>query len=170
MRNLLHQLTYLLKSFWPEKSMRSGGSGEHRDRDGQRIRNPFHTQHLLWLDRQRFTDIAIFSGCRLLRSGALKLAEPKFVIEVAAALLTSMLAAAAAFCAGCPGRPLWERFAPLPALALWLGTLGTGCWQSWLQRGPEGLVERQDSSHTSSHLCADALPEDGTRLETPRAP
>jgi|GEM_PF-5402895 len=36
---------------------------------------------------------------------------------------------AAAFCSGCPGRPLWERFAPLPFLAVWLGSLGVGCWQ-----------------------------------------
>jgi len=89
---------------------------------------------------------------------ALKLAEPKFVIEVAAALLTSMLAAAAAFCAGCPGRPLWERFAPLPALALWLGTLGTGCWQSWLQRGPEGLALAPDLICFPSILLVSIVP------------
>lgn len=65
--------------------------------------------------------------------------ETRFVIEVAGALLTSMMAAAAAFCAGCPGRPLWERFAPLPFLALWLGSLGQGCWQDWMQFGEAGL-------------------------------
>lgn len=69
-----------------------------------------------------------------------KLQELKFLIELGAALMTSMLAAGAAFCAGCPGRPIWERFAPLPALAVWLSSLGHGCWESWIVRGPEGLA------------------------------
>ena len=68
-----------------------------------------------------------------------KLREPRFVTEVVAALMTSMLAAGAAFCAGCPGRPLWERFAPLPALAVWLASIGSGCWDAWLSHGPDGL-------------------------------
>lgn len=69
-----------------------------------------------------------------------KLADPKFLIEIGAALLTSIMAAAAAFCAGCPGRPLWERFAPFPFLAVWLASLGEGCWREWIQTGPNGLV------------------------------
>lgn len=68
-----------------------------------------------------------------------KLSDQRFLIEVGAALLTSMMAAAAAFCAGCPGRPLWERFAPLPFMAVWLASLGEGCWRQWVQAGPEGL-------------------------------
>lgn len=75
---------------------------------------------------------------------SVKLADPRFQIEVGAALLTSMMAAAAAFCAGCPGRPLWERFAPLPFLAVWLASLGEGCWRQWVQKGPEGLVLQVD--------------------------
>ncbi len=75
---------------------------------------------------------------------ATKLAEPRFLVEVGAAYLTSMMAAAAAFCAGCPGRPIWERFAPLPFLALWLGSLGEGCWRDWLRSGPDGLTLQPD--------------------------
>lgn len=73
-----------------------------------------------------------------------KLASWKFMIEVAAPLLTSMMAAAAAFCAGCPGRPLRERLAPLPFLALWLLSLGEGCWSDWLAHGAVGLAIRPD--------------------------
>lgn len=73
-----------------------------------------------------------------------RLAEWRFVGEVAAAFLTSLMAAAAALCAGCPGRPIWERFAPLPFLALWLGLLGEGCWRDWISIGAEGLAVRQD--------------------------
>jgi hypothetical protein len=47
-----------------------------------------------------------------------KLGDARFVVELSATFMTSVLAAAAAFCAGCPGRPIWERFAPLPALGL----------------------------------------------------
>ena len=89
---------------------------------------------------------------------AVKLGEPRFVIEVVAALSTSMLAAAAAFCAGCPGRPLWERFAPLPALLLWLGSLGEGCWQSWVRSGPDGLVLTPDLICFPSILLVSILP------------
>lgn len=73
-----------------------------------------------------------------------KLADWKFMTEVGAPLAASMMAAAGAFCAGCPGRPLWERLAPLPFLALWLGSLGEGCWSDWLVHGAAGLAVRAD--------------------------
>ena len=75
---------------------------------------------------------------------ATKLAEPRFLVEVGAAYLTSMMAAAAAFCAGCPGRPIWERLAPLPFLVLWLGSLGEGCWRDWMRSGSDGLMLQPD--------------------------
>lgn len=69
-----------------------------------------------------------------------RLADVRFVVEVTSAFMVSALAAAAAFCAECPGRPLWERFAPVPALAVWLAMLGDGCWRAWIQGGPSGLA------------------------------
>lgn len=75
---------------------------------------------------------------------AVKLAEPRFLVEVSAAYMTSMMAAAAAFCAGCPGRPIWERFAPLPFLAIWLASLGEGCWRDWVRAGSDGLTLQPD--------------------------
>lgn len=71
---------------------------------------------------------------------ASKLGDTRFLIEVGAAVMTSMLAAGAAFCAGCPGRPIWERFAPLPAVAVWLGSLAYGCWESFIARGTGALA------------------------------
>ncbi len=64
-----------------------------------------------------------------------KLAEQRFVIEVAAAFLTAVLSAVAAFSSGIPGRAIWERILPLPPLAVWLASLGEGCLQSWLRLG-----------------------------------
>lgn len=87
-----------------------------------------------------------------------KLGDPRFIIEIGAALLTSMMAAAAAFCAGCPGRPLWERFAPLPFLAVWLASLGEGCWRQWVQSGPEGLIVSLDLVCFQNILMVSILP------------
>jgi len=89
---------------------------------------------------------------------AAKSGEARFVIEVAAAFLTGVMAAAAAFCAGSPGRPLWERFAPLPPLALWLGSLGEGCWQDWLRAGPDGLTIQPDFMCFPSILMVSLVP------------
>ena len=74
----------------------------------------------------------------------LRLTDPRFAVELGATFMTSVLAAAAAFCAGCPGRPSWEQFAPLPALALWFFSLGEGCLQSFVAAGVQGLQFRLD--------------------------
>jgi hypothetical protein len=75
---------------------------------------------------------------------ASKMTDPQFATEVAAAFLTSMMAAAGAFCAGCPGRPLWERFAPVPFLLMWMGALGVGCRRDWNAFGLSGLASHSD--------------------------
>ena len=86
--------------------------------------------------------IAFFMGLR--PDFHAEMAEPRFLIEIGACLLSSMMAAAAAFCAGCPGRPLWERFAPLPFVAIWLASLGEGCWQDWIRSGAGGFHIESD--------------------------
>lgn len=87
-----------------------------------------------------------------------RVAEPRFLVEIVAALLTAMMAAAAAFCAGCPGRALWERFAPLPFLLVWLASLGEGCWRDWVRLGPEGLSLRPDFSCFPAILAISVAP------------
>lgn len=68
-----------------------------------------------------------------------RIAEPRFLIELAAAVLTGMMAGAAAFCSTCPGRPLWERLAPFPFLALWLACIGEGCQREIALSGMRAL-------------------------------
>ena len=75
---------------------------------------------------------------------SVKMIEPRFATEVAAAFLTSMMAAAGAFCAACPGRPVWERFAPLPFLLAWVGALGVGCWRDVTALGFSGMATHSD--------------------------
>ncbi len=58
---------------------------------------------------------------------ALKLEQSVFVASVAAALLTGVLAAVAAFVASVPGRSQWWLLLPLPALVGWFATIGYGC-------------------------------------------
>lgn len=87
-----------------------------------------------------------------------KLSDQRFLIEVGAALLTSMMAAAAAFCAGCPGRPVWERFAPFPFLAVWLASLGEGCWRQWSQTGADGLQLQADFTCLQSISAVGLIP------------
>ena len=73
-----------------------------------------------------------------------RLADPRWLLEEFAALATGLMAAMASFCAGVPGRPRWEHFLPLLPLAVWLGTLGQGCVQDWLQIGYGGLALKAD--------------------------
>lgn len=87
-----------------------------------------------------------------------RLAEPRFLVEVFAALATAMMAAAAAFCAGRPGRPLGERFAPLPFVAVWLASLGDGCRQDWRRLGSAGLSVTPDFACFPAILAAGAGP------------
>lgn len=104
----------------------------------RRLRSP-HARMATWFGLSILYAAAVVAIMGLRPDIGDRLHEPKFLVEFGAALMTSMLAAGAAFCAGCPGRPLWERFAPLPALAVWLGSLGAGCWDGWLTHGPDGL-------------------------------
>lgn len=89
---------------------------------------------------------------------AQKLAEPRFLVEVTSALMTSMMAAAGAFCAGCPGRPLWERFGAFPFLAIWLASLGEGCWRQLEQGGTAALQIHVDLVCFESILLVGFLP------------
>lgn len=56
------QLSYLLKSYWPEKGVRLVDGRTKRDRNFQRIKEPFHSQVLLWMDGQRLINLTLFSG------------------------------------------------------------------------------------------------------------
>ncbi|MFX8988190.1 NrsF family protein, partial [Acinetobacter baumannii] len=57
-----------------------------------------------------------------------------------------------------PGRPVWERFAPFPFMALWLGSLGEGCWRQWTIAGPAGLVLQVDVVCLESILAVSIVP------------
>lgn len=87
-----------------------------------------------------------------------RVAEPRFLVEFVAALLTAMMAAAAAFCSTCPGRPLWERLAPFPFLALWLACIGEGCRRELALSGIQALHLKLEFSCFWEILASSAAP------------
>ena len=87
-----------------------------------------------------------------------KAQEPRFLVEVSAAIATGVLSAVAAFHSISPGRSVWYSIAPLPALAVWLGSLGQGCWHAWLVAGSEGLTLAPDMFCFPAIVAASVVP------------
>jgi hypothetical protein len=68
-----------------------------------------------------------------------RLRQPTFVGALAGALLTGVLAAVAAFHLSLPDRSRRWLLLPLPALVLWISTIGYGCLADWVSIGPDGV-------------------------------
>jgi hypothetical protein len=65
--------------------------------------------------------------------------QPIFLVSIAAALATGVLAAIAAFMVSLPDRSQSWLLLPLPALVVWVGTIGYGCLTDWVAIGPDGV-------------------------------
>ena len=70
---------------------------------------------------------------------ALRLRQPEFVIGVAASLATGVLAAIASFLLSIPDRSRAWLLLPLPALFVWVSTIGYGCLINWVSLQPGSL-------------------------------
>lgn len=70
----------------------------------------------------------------------LVMAMPGRQLEWYASIATGLLAAIAAFHLAVPGRSAFWGLLPLPAAAVWLGSLGYGCWMDFVRLGPAGLA------------------------------
>jgi len=68
---------------------------------------------------------------------AAKLTDTRFLIEEMAALVTAAAAAFSAFWLIVPGHSRAVVLLPAAPLAIWLGSLGQGCWQAWLRFGDD---------------------------------
>lgn len=69
----------------------------------------------------------------------MRLGQPWFVAGMVAAALTGALAAVAAFLLSLPDRSRAWALLPVPAAALWLGTVGTGCLTDWVRLDGENF-------------------------------
>lgn len=123
----------------------------------RRLRAPFG-RAVLWLTVSLGYAALVIWYMEPRRDLPVKITETRFLLEVAAALLTSVLAAIGAFSAVVPGRSWAWALAPLPALALWLAALGQGCWQAWLRWGAGGLQVWPDPICFPSIVLAGAGP------------
>ncbi|SOF01864.1 Protein of unknown function [Burkholderia sp. OK233] len=70
---------------------------------------------------------------------AVKLHQPLYVVGVAAAMTTGVLAAAGAFLASVPGMSRRWLLLPVPSALVWVATIGYGCLTNWVTIGPEGM-------------------------------
>lgn len=100
--------------------------------------------------------IVAFDG--LSQELAQRLAEPRFLLEQGAALATALLAGYAALSLSIPGRPAWLAWLPFLSLAVWLASLGQGCWQSWLAFGAGGLIPENDWGCIPSIMLGSLVP------------
>jgi hypothetical protein len=67
------------------------------------------------------------------------LRQPVFAASLVSALATGILAAIAAFIISLPDRSQWWILLPVPALAVWLSTIGYGCLTDWVSMDPSGV-------------------------------
>jgi len=65
--------------------------------------------------------------------------QPLFVLSMLGALATSIFAAIAAFRISLPDSSRLWIVLPLPALALWVSTIGYGCLTDWVSMDPDGI-------------------------------
>jgi len=65
--------------------------------------------------------------------------QPLFVLGMLGAMATGMLAAVASFRLSLPDSSRLWAVLPLPALALWVATIGYGCLTDWVSMDPDGL-------------------------------
>jgi hypothetical protein len=61
------------------------------------------------------------------------------LVSLSAALATGILAAVAAFMISLPDRSRWWMGLPVPALAVWLSSVGYGCLTDWVSMGVDGV-------------------------------
>jgi hypothetical protein len=69
-----------------------------------------------------------------------RLGEPTFLIEIVSAALTGIAAAVAAFHVALPDRSGRWALLPVPALLVWLSTVGYGCLTNWIALGATGSI------------------------------
>jgi len=81
--------------------------------------------------------IAIAHGVRSDFSDCMR--QPLLVLGMLGALATGILAAVASFRLSLPDSSRLWIVLPLPALALWVATIGYGCLTDWVSIGPDGI-------------------------------
>lgn len=117
-----------------------------------------------WLRTVQWLSIALFAVAAVVMlmsprdDLAVKLLEVRFLVEQAATLATAATAAIAAFCLVVPGNSQKLALLPLAPLALWLGSLGQGCLETWLRLGNDAWQIHPDWICLPSIVMVGAVP------------
>jgi len=88
---------------------------------------------------------------------AQQLQRPAFVVGIAAALATGVLAAVASFMLNLPDRSRRWGWLPLPTLALWVTAIGQSCLTNWVEMGPDGM-QLGESARCLATVLVTSLP------------
>jgi hypothetical protein len=104
----------------------------------QRLRPP-PVRATLWLAFAGLLIALIAAGHGMRADFVQQLHQPAFAVTVGAALATGILSTLAAFTVSIPGRSRWWLALPLPPLAVWMSTIGYGCFAGWVSLGPDGF-------------------------------
>ena len=104
----------------------------------RRLRPPLQ-RAALWIMLAMLVLALIAIGHGLRPDIAARLRQPVFVLSMVAAFATGVLAAIASFQISLPDRSRLWLLLPVPALAVWLLTIGYGCLTDWVNIGPNGI-------------------------------
>jgi hypothetical protein len=103
----------------------------------RRLRSPFQ-RALLWLAMATVV-LGLISIEHGVRADLMeRLRQPGFAVGLAAAIITGILSAIAAFTISIPDRSRWWVLLPLPSLLIWISTVSYECFADWISIGPDG--------------------------------
>jgi hypothetical protein len=104
----------------------------------KRLRPPL-TRAALWLGFSALVIAAVVAVVGPRENLAERLSQPWEMAQLAAAVLTAILAAVAAFHLALPDRSDAWAMLPVPGFVAWLASLGWGCVSDFIRLGPEGI-------------------------------
>jgi hypothetical protein len=100
---------------------------------------PAWLRALIWLASAVAVVVVLVLDHGLRHDLAVQLHTRSFLLEELGSVSTAILAAIAAFQLALPDRSRRWWLLPAPGLALWLFSMGYGCWADWLRLGPTGF-------------------------------
>ena len=104
----------------------------------QRLRPPL-LRAICWMSLAALVFALLAAGHGVRHDFAQRIAQPIFAVGLAAALMTGVLAAIAAFFISLPDRSRAWGLLPVPALLVWVSTVTYGCLSQWVDIGPDGM-------------------------------
>jgi hypothetical protein len=89
---------------------------------------------------------------------AQRLQQPIFFVGISASLLTGILAAIASFLVSLPDRSRGWLLLPVPALAVWISTIGYGCLTAWVDVDAAGGLRMGEAARCFATLVLTSVP------------